>query len=136
MEATATPPPRKRKRRRVMHISLGAIALLLILLAAGIAYLLSEAGLPFLIARVVAQSGGRLTVEGASGSIGRTMRFRRLVWRGEEVTVTADDVALDWNPGALTSLRPAGSRATVTQFSGPNVCALRSKRWAEPTITW
>jgi translocation and assembly module TamB len=105
MEATATPPPRKRKRRRVMHISLGAIALLLILLAAGIAYLLSEAGLPFLIARVVAQSGGRLTVEGASGSIGRTMRFRRLVWRGEEVTVTADDVALDWNPGALTSLR-------------------------------
>src|SRR5215471_15687894 len=105
MEATATPPPRKRKRRRVMHISLGAVALLLIALAVALAYLLSEAGLPFLIARVVAQSGGRLTVEGASGSIGSTMRFRRLVWRGEEATVEADDVALDWNPGALTSLR-------------------------------
>src|SRR5512135_1083375 len=59
--------------------------------------------LAFIVARIVAQSGGRLGVEGTSGSITGTMRFRRIAWHGPDTTVVADDVVIDWNPGALWS---------------------------------
>jgi translocation and assembly module TamB len=100
-------PPQRRRRPRALHVSLGAVALFVSLVAGGIAFLLSEAGLPFVIARVIGETGGRLTVEGASGSLASTMRFARLAWNGPEATMTANDVVVEWRALALFSRRLA-----------------------------
>jgi translocation and assembly module TamB len=102
------------RRRRALKIALAAVALLGIAVAALIGYGLSERGLPFIVARIVAQTGGRITVDEPSGSVAGTMRFRRITWHGADATVTADDIVVDWNPGALwskrLSLRGLGAR--------------------------
>ncbi len=90
------------------------LAVLLLAVVAGVWFALSEAGLPFLIARIVAQSGGRLRVEGPAGSIASSVRFDRLNWTGTETTVEATDVVLDWDPRALwrsrVAIRSLGAR--------------------------
>ncbi|HKU88065.1 MAG TPA: hypothetical protein VJV77_17145, partial [Casimicrobiaceae bacterium] len=98
-KAAAAPP--KRKRHRALKIALAAFVLLLVAIAALIGFAVSERGLPLIVARIVAQSGGRITVEEPTGSIAGEMRFRRIRWRSSDATVTADDVIVDWNPGAL-----------------------------------
>ncbi|HET9046407.1 MAG TPA: hypothetical protein VFO33_05580, partial [Casimicrobiaceae bacterium] len=107
--APAAPPspPSKRRRVRARHVSLAMAIFVVLALVGGIAFVLSEAGLPFVIARVVAQTGGRLSVEGPSGSLAHTMRFRGLAWHGPETTVTASDVVVEWSPMALFSSRLA-----------------------------
>jgi translocation and assembly module TamB len=99
------PPPPKHRRVRVRHVSLAASVLVVLALAGSVAFVLSEAGLPFVIARVIEQTGGRLSVDGPSGSLAGTMRFRGLAWRGPEATVTATDVVVEWSPMALFSRR-------------------------------
>ncbi|HEX6137131.1 MAG TPA: translocation/assembly module TamB domain-containing protein [Casimicrobiaceae bacterium] len=86
-------------------IALALVALVAVALAALVGYGLSERGLPFVVARIVAQTGGRISVEEPSGSVAGTMRFRRITWHGADATVTADDVVVEWNPGALWSRR-------------------------------
>ena len=103
----AASPPRRRRRPRAKHVSLGVLALLVVAFVGGLAFMLSPAGLPFVIGRVIEQSGGRLTVEGGTGSLASTMRFRRLAWTGPESTVTATDVVVEWSPWALVSKRLA-----------------------------
>src|SRR5487761_2761402 len=108
MADTATPGVQAtapRRRPRAWKIALAVIAIVAVVLAALVGLVLSEPGLPFIVARIVAQSGGRISVEQPSGSIAGTMRFRRITWHGTDVTVIADDVAVDWNPGALWSSR-------------------------------
>ncbi|MBU6486168.1 MAG: hypothetical protein KGR23_15385, partial [Betaproteobacteria bacterium] len=105
MATTESQAPAPRRRQRAWKIALAAIALVAVALAALVAWVLSEQGLPFIVARIVAQSGGRISVEQPSGSIAGTMRFRRITWHGTDATVIADDVAVDWNPGALWSSR-------------------------------
>ncbi|HEY1325895.1 MAG TPA: translocation/assembly module TamB domain-containing protein [Casimicrobiaceae bacterium] len=101
----AQPAPPSRRPRRAGRIALG-VAVAVVLLVGGLVwYALSESGLPFLVARVVAQSGGRLSIEGASGSIGSTMRFARLAWNGSDTTVEATDVVVEWRPQALWNSR-------------------------------
>ena len=98
---------RSRRTYRALKIALAFIVVIVIAAAALIGYGVSERGLPFIVARIVAQSGGRITVEEPTGSVAGTMRFRRITWRGDDATVTADDVVVDWNPGALWSKRVA-----------------------------
>ena len=76
--AAAAPP---RKRRRVLKTALAAFVLLLVAAAALIGFALSERGLPLIVARIVAQSGGRITIDEPTGSIAGEMRFRRIRWR-------------------------------------------------------
>ena len=97
--ADETTPPRRRSRKG--RIALAIVAVLLLAVGGFIWYGLSESGLPFIVARVVAQSGGRLSIENPSGSVGSTMRFGRLIWHGTDTTVEADDVVVEWRPGAL-----------------------------------
>lgn len=78
------------------HVSWFGVALVL-LLAGGIAWLGTPAALDLAIARAVAASEGRLTVEGASGSLLSTVRVDRIAWRGDDVQVEADDMALTWS---------------------------------------
>ena len=98
-------PPKR--SRRGPKIALAIVALAAVAIAALVEYGLSERGLPFVVARIVAQTGGRITVEEPSGSAAGTMRFRRITWRGPDITVTADDVVVDWDPRALLSRRLA-----------------------------
>jgi len=98
-------PVAKRRRRRALAITLAVVALLAVAIAALVGYALSERGLPYIVARIVAQSGGRITVDEPTGSVAGTMRFRRITWHGTDATVTADDVVVDWSPGALWSRR-------------------------------
>ena len=81
------------------------LVLLVIIGAAAVAFLLSEAGLSMIVERVVRQSNGQLVVEGASGSIGGRMHFARLTWRGSDTTIEAEDVVVDWSPRTLLSSR-------------------------------
>ena len=86
MTQQPTPPPttvRNEPRRRALKITLGVFALLAIAVAALIGYALSERGLPYIVARIVAQTGGRITVDDPTGSVAGTMRFRRdhVAWR-------------------------------------------------------
>jgi translocation and assembly module TamB len=90
-----------RKRRPALKIALAAFVLLLVAAAGLIGFAVSERGLPLIVARIVAQSGGRITVEEPTGSIAGEMRFRRIRWRSDDATVIADDVIVKWNPGAL-----------------------------------
>jgi translocation and assembly module TamB len=101
----AQPPVVRRRRRRARTITLVVIALLAVGIAALVGYALSDRGLPYIVARIVAQTGGRITIEDPTGSVAGTMRFRRITWRGADATVTADDVVVDWSPGSLWSRR-------------------------------
>ncbi|HLW13030.1 MAG TPA: hypothetical protein VKU81_10070, partial [Casimicrobiaceae bacterium] len=96
---------RMTKRLRGRKVALAVTALVVIAIAALVGYGLSEQGLPFIVARIVAQTGGRISVEEPTGSITGTMRFKRITWRGADATVIADDVVVDWNPGALWGKR-------------------------------
>ena len=102
--APASPP---RRLPRALKIALAIVALAAVAIAALVGYGLSERGLPFVVARIVAQTGGRITVEEPSGSAAGTMRFRRITWHGTDITVTADDVVVDWDPRALLGQRLA-----------------------------
>ncbi|HEY4138045.1 MAG TPA: hypothetical protein VGN65_06315, partial [Casimicrobiaceae bacterium] len=105
MATPPAPPPRSRRRygRWALSILLGMLAIVGVIVVASISFLLSQAGLPFVMARVVAQSEGRLSIEGASGSLASTMHFERLTWRGPDSTMTATDVVVEWQPLALLS---------------------------------
>jgi translocation and assembly module TamB len=100
-EQTAGTP----KRRRGMKFALAVAALVVIAIAALVGYGISERGLPFIVARIVAQTDGRVSIEEPTGSIAGTMRFKRITWRGANATVIVDDVVIDWNPGALWGKR-------------------------------
>ena len=102
MTAQDIPQP-KRRRHWALSVLLGAIALIVMFVAASVSFLLSNAGLPFVLSRVVAQTEGRLSVEGASGSLASTMQFAKLTWHGIDSTMTATDVAVEWQPLALLS---------------------------------
>src|SRR2546421_7229931 len=111
---TPPTPPASHRRRWLLSILLSVIALVVVFVVAGISFLLSNAGLPFVLSRVVAQTEGRLSVEGASGSLASTMQFAKLTWRGVDSTMTATDVAVEWQPLALLSshlaIRGLGAR--------------------------
>ncbi len=70
---------------------------LIVALASGIAWLSTQSALELAIARAVAASDGRLTVEGATGSLLSTVRVARIGWRGDDVAVEADELALTWS---------------------------------------
>ena len=79
------------------------IAILVALVVAGYVFLSGQAGLDFVLRELVARSGGALEIEGATGSLLDTVRIRRIAWRGPDTHVSADEVALTWNPIALLS---------------------------------
>ncbi|MEO8344948.1 MAG: translocation/assembly module TamB domain-containing protein [Betaproteobacteria bacterium] len=91
-----------RQWRWTRYIGWSGIALVL-LLASGVAWLTTQSALDLAIARAVAKAEGRLTVEGATGSLLSTVRVARIAWRGDDIEVEADDMALTWSVIGLFS---------------------------------
>ncbi len=100
-----------------------AIALLIVaLLAAALLagawwFAASEAGLRWAGEQAASRSGGRVKIEGATGSLGGIVRIARLSYADENLSLVADDIAFSWSPRALFSrsvVVDALSAATVT----------------------
>src|SRR5258705_4812788 len=102
-DSSAVPPP-PRRRRWLRVVPWLGIALLAVA-ATGAAILSSKAALSFLVARARAASEGRLTIEGATGSLLSTVRVTRIAWAGDDVDVEAQDMALTWSATDLLSRR-------------------------------
>jgi translocation and assembly module TamB len=92
-------------RRRWLRVSLFTAALAAALAGAGYAFLASDAGVEFAARELALRSGGKLAIEGATGSLLHAMHVRRIAWRGPEAQVTATDITLTWSPTALWSRR-------------------------------
>jgi translocation and assembly module TamB len=95
IESTPAPTP-SRAWRGLRHFSWLGVALG-VAIAGGIAWLTTQDALDLAVARAVAGSQGRLTVTDATGSLLSTVRVARIAWRGDDVAVEADDVALTWS---------------------------------------
>ena len=96
-DSAPTPP----KRRRGVAIALAVVALVIVAIIGVVVWSLSDRGFPFIVSQLVARSGGRVSIEAPSGSIAGTMRFGRITWHGDDATLVADDVVVEWNPGTL-----------------------------------
>ena len=97
-------PARSRFATRAISVAttLGAVAILALGLG-GYAFLVSDAGVAFLLREVASRSGGTVTIEGASGSLLDRVRAQRISWQGDTARFEANDVLLDWTPAALWS---------------------------------
>ncbi|MBL8299732.1 MAG: translocation/assembly module TamB domain-containing protein [Rhodanobacteraceae bacterium] len=79
-----------------------ALALLLVLAATALVWALySEAGLRLVLGRVLASTGGKLTIESAEGRLAGPLVLRKLRWRDTGVDVQIGQVTLDIAPFAL-----------------------------------
>ena len=102
-QTESTPAPASsRLWRWLLHFSWLGVALC-VAIAGGIAWLTTQDALDLAVARAVAGSQGRLTVTNATGSLLSTVRVARIAWRGDEVAVEADDMALTWSVVGLFS---------------------------------
>ncbi|HEX3633748.1 MAG TPA: translocation/assembly module TamB domain-containing protein, partial [Casimicrobiaceae bacterium] len=89
---------------RRVSTALWIAALLVVAIIGGALWLAtSDAGLRWATGEATARSGGRLTIEGATGSLGGTVRIVRLRYEDEDLSLVADDVAFTWSPRALLS---------------------------------
>ena len=95
-------PPRSLWGHLLRTVVWSTVALLL-LAAAIVAFLRSELALELAIARAVGASEGRLTIEGAQGSLLSTVRVARIAWRGDGADVEADNMALTWSLAGLVT---------------------------------
>jgi translocation and assembly module TamB len=92
---------------------LAAVAALLVLLAGGLYwYAGSDDALQRAAREAISRSGGRLSIDGLTGSLTGSLQAKRLVWRDQGLVVEAGDVRLIWSPGMLT-----GRRALINQVS-------------------
>jgi translocation and assembly module TamB len=91
----AAPAAPRRKWPRRLLISL---ALLVALLAGAFWLLGRESTLQQLVQRISSASGGQIAVTGVSGSLYHRMHIDRLVYRGKDSVVTAENIDINWSP--------------------------------------
>jgi translocation and assembly module TamB len=90
----AKAPPRRRWLRR----TLAGLGVTVVLLGGAVWLLGRESTLQQLVQRIANASGGQVTVSGVSGSLYGRMHIARLVYRGKDSVITADNVDIDWSP--------------------------------------
>lgn len=95
----------ERRRGGWLRFIAGLAVALLLLGGALYTWLGTESALHYVLGRAVAASEGRLTVEGARGSLLSLVRVDRLAWKGDDVDVEAREMALAWSPFDLISRR-------------------------------
>ncbi|HEY2862573.1 MAG TPA: translocation/assembly module TamB domain-containing protein [Casimicrobiaceae bacterium] len=106
-------------RPSIVRIATALLAIAIIvsmMVAAALWFATSQAGLRWASGEASLRSGGRLTIEGATGSLGGTVRIARLAYADENVRLVAREVVFTWSPRALltqTIAINAFSAATV-----------------------
>jgi translocation and assembly module TamB len=112
--------PRRRWPRRLLI----ALAVLVALLAGAFWLLGRESTLQQLVQRLSAASGGQIAVTGVSGSLYHRMHIDKLVYRGKDSVVTAENIDINWSPLqyfseglAISELHAA---SLTVQSSGPS----------------
>lgn len=127
-----TAPPKPAWRRRTARAAAWTLATLLALVVALVALVAfvggTQSGLPYAIAQLERMSGGRLSIEGATGALLSTLNVATLRWKGDTTTLVAHDVVVDWDPAALARrelhVRSAGARtidiAVAPSAGGPS----------------
>jgi len=93
------------RRRRWPWVLAGLVVLSGALLTGGYILLGGQAALDYAVRRAVVAAEGRLTIEGAEGSLLSTVRIARIAWHGDEIDVEARETALTWTPLDLLSRR-------------------------------
>jgi translocation and assembly module TamB len=93
------------------------VAILLVLIASALWYGHTQNALERVVAEAVARSGGRLKVEGASGSALGPFAFARIEWRDGPLLIVAEDLHGSWSPRALLSKRLQIAELTVARLS-------------------
>ncbi|MGV7207927.1 translocation/assembly module TamB domain-containing protein [Oxalobacteraceae bacterium A2-2] len=89
------PPPRARRWPRRLLIGVLVLAALL----AGLFWALGrESTLQQLVQRLANASGGQVAVSGVSGSLYHRMHINRLVYKGKDSTITAEQIDINWSP--------------------------------------
>lgn len=107
LEMSSDPPrsPSKPRRTRAIVIAAAAAIALVGLLVLATAYVASSRAVVAMLDYAVERSGGRLTYEGASGSVLGTMHLDRLHFRDGTTRVVAEDVEIALSPRALLESR-------------------------------
>jgi len=99
-------PAAKPPRRRRWLIASGIVALIVVVAtAAGIAWLSSPAAVEYAVARAIAATEGKLSIEGVEGTLWGPLEAKRLAWRDQGTEIVAEDVTIDYQPSALASGR-------------------------------
>ncbi|MGH8850347.1 MAG: hypothetical protein ACREYD_05085, partial [Casimicrobiaceae bacterium] len=91
-------------RRIAARIGLGLLLAalgVLVLIAAALWFAASETGLRWASGEAASRSGGRLTIDRATGSLGGTVHIARLRYADANLSLVADDIAFTWSPRAL-----------------------------------
>jgi len=123
----AAPPSARRGWVRAWLIAVATLLVVTALVAgAFIAWASSQSALDFVAREIALRSGGAVAIDGVRGSLWSTVQARTLTYRSDGLTVSAEDVALEWTPSALWSrmlaIRGLGARRitiTLPPASGP-----------------
>jgi translocation and assembly module TamB len=96
---------------------LATLALLLVIAAGGLVwYAGSDDALQRAAREAISRSGGRLSIDGLTGSLTGSLQARRLVWRDHGLVIEANDVRLIWSPGMLTSRRALVNQVSIARL--------------------
>jgi translocation and assembly module TamB len=125
---TPTPPPPSsspapRPRRRWPRRAAAGVAITAALLAALGWYLGRTTTLQMTAGLIANASGGKLRLQGVTGSLYGPMHIKRIVYRTPDSAITLDSVDIAWSPGAL-----AGGRLAIDKLY---VASLRSEALRE-----
>ncbi|ODU11385.1 MAG: hypothetical protein ABS91_02375 [Thiobacillus sp. SCN 64-35] len=91
--------------RRVARTLAVLLAILVLLIAAGIGMAMTATGFRWLGEAVVFLSGERLAVDGLDGYVGIPIRIRKLTYTSATKRITLERVRLEWQPRALLHRR-------------------------------
>ncbi|MBS0320825.1 MAG: translocation/assembly module TamB domain-containing protein [Proteobacteria bacterium] len=105
--APARPTPRVRLGRIAARATIAVVVAALASVLLFFAAITTDTGLPYVMREIARLTDGRLTVDGASGSLLSTFRARELRWQGPTTRVIARDVLVTWSPWALAQRRLA-----------------------------
>jgi translocation and assembly module TamB len=90
--------PRKWPRRVAIGVAVTGV-----IIGGTLWYLGRETTLQMIAQRVANSTGGKLTLQGVSGSLYNSMHIERLVWRTPEQVITAEKIDVDWSPAQILS---------------------------------
>ncbi len=115
------PPPRQRRWPRRLAIG---VVITCAVVGGALWFLGRESTLQLIAERAEDALGGRLALEGVTGSLYDEMHVERIVWRTPEQVVTASGVDIDWSPRRLLT---SGVEVDKLQVDSVQVRTLKDK---------